>query len=251
MAFGSRVLHGAEVNYHSAKLEFLAMKWSITHFQTYLLHCHFLVHADNNPLTNFLTSPNMDARKQRWINKLLKYNFSLEYQKDKNNTVADALSRISEEWLSDKEADKLLKTVSLIPGDDTIVEIFKEEESDRKPEMSVPYMMSLAAMQAVFDNLTSGAGRRAEQEYNTDSAAHREAVSVEVNMRSARLSTQLHVMDWAEAQHEDPEMEVAIDLCQLNRKKSEPWTKQMMKFKSRLGSHKNTPVEKSMLRNAD
>ena len=32
VAFGSRALHGAEVNYHSTKLEFLAIKWSIKHF---------------------------------------------------------------------------------------------------------------------------------------------------------------------------------------------------------------------------
>ena len=167
----------------------------------------------------------MDAMKQRWINELAKYDFSLEYQKGKNNTVADALNRISEEWLSDEEADKLLKTVPLIPGDDTMVEIFKEEESDRKPERFVPHTMSSAAMKAVFDNLTSGAGRRAGQEYNTDSAAHREADSVKVNMRSARLSTQMHVMHWAEAQCEDPNIEATMDWCQLDRKKSEPWTK--------------------------
>ena len=106
-------------------------------------------------------------------------------------------------------------------------------------------------MKAVFDNLTSGAGRRAEQEYNTDSAAHREADSVEVNVRSARLSTQMHVTDWADAQCEDPEIEATMDWCRLNGRKSEPWTKQLMKLKSRLGSHKNTPVGKSMLRNAD
>ena len=35
VAFRSWVLHGAEVNYHSTKLKFLAMKWSIEHFQTY------------------------------------------------------------------------------------------------------------------------------------------------------------------------------------------------------------------------
>ena len=75
-----------------------------------------------------------------------------------------------------------------------MVEIFEEEESDRKPERSVPYTMSSAAMKAVFDNLTSGAGRRAEQD-SADSAAHREADSVEMNVRSARLSTQMHVMD--------------------------------------------------------
>ena len=55
VAFGSSALHGAEVNYHSTKLKFLAMKWSIKHFKTYLLGCHFKVHTDNNPLTYFLT----------------------------------------------------------------------------------------------------------------------------------------------------------------------------------------------------
>ena len=64
-----------------------------------------------------------------------------------------------------------------------------------------PHTMSSEAMKAVFDNLTSGASRRTEQEYNTDSAAHQEAYSIEVNVRSARLSTQMHVTDWPEAQH--------------------------------------------------
>ena len=78
VAFSSWALHGAEVNYHSTKLKFLATKWSIKHFQIYLLgHC-FKVHTDNNPLTYFLTSPNMDAMKQRWINELAKYDFSLK-----------------------------------------------------------------------------------------------------------------------------------------------------------------------------
>ena len=131
VAFRSRALHEVEVNYHSTKLKFLAMKWSIKHFQTYLLgHC-FKVHTDNNPLTYFLTSPNMNAMKQRWINKLVKYDFSLEYQKGKNNTVADALSRISEEWLSDEEAEKVLKAVLVIPGDNTILKSFKEKKEDQ------------------------------------------------------------------------------------------------------------------------
>ena len=79
VAFRSRSLHGVEVNYHSTKLEFLAMKWSIKHFQTNLLGCCFKVHRDNNPLTYYLTSPNMDAMKQRWISKLVKYDISLKY----------------------------------------------------------------------------------------------------------------------------------------------------------------------------
>ena len=47
----------------------------------------------------------------RWINELVKYDFSVEYQKGKNNTVANALSQIQEERLSDQEVGKLLEDI--------------------------------------------------------------------------------------------------------------------------------------------
>ena len=114
-----------------------------------------------------------------------------------------------------------------------------------------PHTMSSEAMKAVFDNLTSGAGRRAELEYSVNSATHHEADSIEVSVKSTRLSMQMHVMDWAEAQREDPEIEATMDWCHLDRKKLEPWTEQLAKLKSRLGTKKNTPEERSILRNAD
>ena len=58
-----------------------------------------------------------------------------------------------------------------------------------------PHTMSSEAMKAVFSNLTSGAGRRAELEYKADSAAHHKADSIEVSVWSMRLSTQMHVTD--------------------------------------------------------
>ena len=111
--------------------------------------------------------------------------------------------------------------------------------------------MSPEVMKAVFDNLTSGASRRAEQEYNPGSAAHHEADSIKVSVKSARLSTQMHVTDWAEAQHEDSEIKAAMDWCCLDKKKSEPWTEQLVKLKSRLRPKKNTPEGRSKLCNAD
>ena len=51
-----------EKNYHSTKLEFLALKWAILeHVKEYLLYQPFLVRTDNNPLTYILTTPNLDA----------------------------------------------------------------------------------------------------------------------------------------------------------------------------------------------
>ena len=61
----------------------------------------------------------------------------------------------------------------------------------------------------------------------------------------------MDVMNWAEAQCEDPEIEAAMDWCRLGRGKSQPWTEQLAKLKSRLGTNKNTREGRSILRNAD
>ena len=62
VAYGSWVLTMHEKNYHSTKLEFLALKYAITeHFKEYLLYQPFLVKTDNNPLTYIMTTPNVDA----------------------------------------------------------------------------------------------------------------------------------------------------------------------------------------------
>ena len=60
--YGSQALTAHEKNYHSTKLEFLALKWAITeHFKEYLLYQAFIVRIDNNPLTYIMTTPNFDA----------------------------------------------------------------------------------------------------------------------------------------------------------------------------------------------
>ena len=73
--------------------------------------------------------------------------------------------------------------------------------------------MSSVAVKAIFDNLTSGAGRRAKIEYSTDSLIHDEADSVKISVKSARLNSQMHVTNWVEAQQEDPEIKATMDWC--------------------------------------
>ena len=95
VAFGSHSLTLAEKNYHSSKLEFLALKWSIMeHFKEYLAFGPFVVRTDNNPLTYILTNPNLDATGHRWAGTLASFEFSLEYQKGADNGAADALSQV-------------------------------------------------------------------------------------------------------------------------------------------------------------
>ena len=95
IAFSSRTLMPSKQNYHSSKLEFLALKWSVTeHFKEYLAYTPFTVHTDNNPLTYMLTAPNLDVTGHHWVGALTSYIFTLEYQKGSDNAAADALSRV-------------------------------------------------------------------------------------------------------------------------------------------------------------
>ena len=83
VAYGSQALTTHEKNYHSTKLQFLALKWAVMeHFKEYLLYQPFLVKTDNNPLTYIMTTPNLDATGHQWVGALAKFNFQLEYQKE-------------------------------------------------------------------------------------------------------------------------------------------------------------------------
>ena len=94
IAFGSCSLTPVE-NYHSSKLEFLALKWSVTeHFKEYLAYAPFVVWTDNNPLTYVLTTPNLDATGHPWVGAMSWFQFELEYQKGTDNRAADGLSRV-------------------------------------------------------------------------------------------------------------------------------------------------------------
>ena len=96
VTYGSWALTTHEKNYHSTKLEFLALKWAITeHFKEYLLYWPFLVRTDNNPLTYIMTTPNLDTTGHQWVGALARFNFQLEYQKGWDNMVADALSWVT------------------------------------------------------------------------------------------------------------------------------------------------------------
>ena len=109
VAYASRALRKGEKNYHSSKLEFLALKWAITEqFREYLYYRPFTVRMDNNPLTYILTTPNLDACGHRWVASLAQFRFKIEYLKGTDNKVADVLSRI-ETRLEDDAVKELLK----------------------------------------------------------------------------------------------------------------------------------------------
>ena len=176
IAYASCVMNETEQRYHSNKQEFLALKWAVTEqFHEYLSlygknRNEFVVCTDNNPFTYIFSSTNLDAAGQRWVAHLTSYNFSLEYQKGKDNTVADFLSRMNER-LPDKEVQEYLNQIPH-PG-----------------------------VKAVLNNAITPIEERAEQGVQTPD--HQEcSQEVMIGARPARLAT-TNVINWKQEQKED------------------------------------------------
>ena len=96
IAYASRTLKPSEKNYHSTKLEFLAMKWAIIEqFKNDLSYAdQFKVYTDNNPLLFVMGLSKPNATIQRWVSEVAEYNFTIHYRPGSINRDADCLSRL-------------------------------------------------------------------------------------------------------------------------------------------------------------
>lgn len=98
VAYASRSLHPTErndANYSSFKLELLALKWAIMEkFRDYLMGSKCIVFTDINPVAHLQTA-RLGAMEQRWVAQLASYDFKMKYRSGRENSNADALSRIS------------------------------------------------------------------------------------------------------------------------------------------------------------
>ena len=114
IAYASRTLTQAEKNYHlhAGKLEFLALKWSVTEqFRDYLYYApSFVVYTDNNPLTYILSTAKLNATGLRWVGELADFRFEIKYRPGRVNIDADSLSRIPGDF--EKFMDSCSQTVT-------------------------------------------------------------------------------------------------------------------------------------------
>ena len=64
-------------DYSSAKIELMALKWSVCDkFKDYLLGSRFTVFTDNNPLC-YIKSSKLGAAQIRWLSELALYDFDI------------------------------------------------------------------------------------------------------------------------------------------------------------------------------
>ena len=171
-------MNETEQRYHSNKQEILALKWAVTEqFHEYLSpygknRNEYVVRTDNDPLTYIFSTANLDAAGQRWVAHLTSYNFTLEYQKGKDNMVADFLSRMDDHITEGKVQDYL----SRIP---------------------------CPGVKAMLDNAITPLTDKAEQGVQPNPDCQNACQEETFGARPVRLAA-TNVTDWKLEQKEDP-----------------------------------------------
>ena len=106
IAYISRVLKGAELNYTIMEKEFLAAIWAMKKLEYYLVGREFDLITDHKALESIKSKAACGtSRIQRWLSELERFNFNVKYKKGVNMLESDILSRIED----DNNEEKILK----------------------------------------------------------------------------------------------------------------------------------------------
>lgn len=94
ICYASRTLNESEIKYSTYQKELLAIIWSTSYFRPYLYGREFDIITDHQPLQWLMTQKNLNPTLIRWKTKLEEFDFTVRYKPGKQNSNADALSRI-------------------------------------------------------------------------------------------------------------------------------------------------------------
>jgi hypothetical protein len=123
--FESRPLKGKDLHKPIYEKEMMAILHALKKWCPYLIGRHFKVKTDHDSLKYFLEQRLSSEEQQKWVTKILGYDFEIVYKKGKQNVVADALSR------KDEDVEAFLCAISIIQPD-WIIEARDEWKNDEK-----------------------------------------------------------------------------------------------------------------------
>jgi hypothetical protein len=96
IAYFSQTLHGRNLSLSTYGKEMLALVTAIQRWCPYLLGQRFVVQTDHRSLKYLWDQTITTEAQQKWLVKLMGYDFTIEYKQGHDNRVVDALSRQEE-----------------------------------------------------------------------------------------------------------------------------------------------------------
>ena len=94
-AFMSGALGIAKRSWSTYAKEMLAIIQAIQSWRPYLLGRKFFIKTDRQSLKHLLEQRIATLEQQKWVSKLLGYDYEITHKQGKENSVADALSRVA------------------------------------------------------------------------------------------------------------------------------------------------------------
>ena len=94
IAYASMTFSDAQTTYNTLERELAAIRWGVKTFRAFLFGVDFIVHTDHQPLVYLQNMQIVNSRLARTLQDLSDYTFVIQYTPGKDNTAADALSRM-------------------------------------------------------------------------------------------------------------------------------------------------------------
>jgi hypothetical protein len=125
LPFESRSLKGKDLHKPIYEKEMMAILHALKKWRPYLIGRNFKVKTNHDSLKYFLEQRLSSEEQQKWVTKILGYDFEIIYKNGKQNVVADALSR------KDEDVESFVYAISIIQPD-WIIEARDEWKNDKK-----------------------------------------------------------------------------------------------------------------------
>ncbi|MCQ7691340.1 Ty3/Gypsy family RNase HI domain-containing protein [Salmonella enterica] len=136
LTYTSKALSPSHQNMSTYDKEMLAIVHAATRWRPYLIGRRFQIKTDHKSLKYFLEQKISSLEQQKWVTKLLRFDYEITYKKGKENVLADALLRlpeqakvsaislpttglledIREEWKKDPEISNIIKKLEEDPS---------------------------------------------------------------------------------------------------------------------------------------